>query len=56
MSNEHRARKRFGQNFLHDPNIIDRIGRAIAPRASESIPRFSSVVEIFLCPGNDHAM
>lgn len=25
MSNEHRARKRFGQNFLHDQNIIRRI-------------------------------
>lgn len=37
MSNEHRARKRFGQNFLHDSNIIDRIGRAISPRASDAL-------------------
>ncbi|WP_456380086.1 16S rRNA (adenine(1518)-N(6)/adenine(1519)-N(6))-dimethyltransferase RsmA [Thiolapillus sp.] len=27
----HRARKRFGQNFLHDPGVIDRIIRAINP-------------------------
>ncbi len=28
---EHRARKRFGQHFLHDPNIICNIVAAIAP-------------------------
>lgn len=28
---EHRARKRFGQNFLHDASIIDSIAAAIAP-------------------------
>ncbi|WP_298443625.1 16S rRNA (adenine(1518)-N(6)/adenine(1519)-N(6))-dimethyltransferase RsmA [uncultured Ferrimonas sp.] len=27
----HRARKRFGQNFLHDMNVIDRIVGAIGP-------------------------
>jgi len=27
----HRARKRFGQNFLHDPGIVDKIVRAVAP-------------------------
>ncbi len=32
-----RARKRFGQHFLHDPAIVDRILQAIAPRAGESI-------------------
>lgn len=31
----HRARKRFGQNFLHDPHIIGRIVKAIAPKASD---------------------
>ncbi|MCP4297599.1 MAG: 16S rRNA (adenine(1518)-N(6)/adenine(1519)-N(6))-dimethyltransferase, partial [Proteobacteria bacterium] len=25
----HRARKRFGQHFLHDNNIIDKIIRAV---------------------------
>ncbi|WP_426414704.1 16S rRNA (adenine(1518)-N(6)/adenine(1519)-N(6))-dimethyltransferase RsmA [Aestuariirhabdus sp. LZHN29] len=32
---EHRARKRFGQNFLHDAGVINRIIRAIAPKASD---------------------
>lgn len=29
---QHRARKRFGQNFLHDAGVIDRILRAIRAR------------------------
>jgi 16S rRNA (adenine1518-N6/adenine1519-N6)-dimethyltransferase len=33
----HRARKRFGQNFLHDPGIIRRIVASIAPRAGQRI-------------------
>lgn len=33
----HRARKRFGQHFLHDRNIIDRILRAIDPREGENL-------------------
>ncbi len=33
----HRPRKRFGQNFLVDRHVIDRIVRAIAPRATETI-------------------
>ena len=32
---QHRARKRFGQNFLHDSGVIDRIIRAIAPREGD---------------------
>lgn len=35
--NSHRARKRFGQNFLHDENIIARIVRAVTPRAGEHL-------------------
>jgi 16S rRNA (adenine1518-N6/adenine1519-N6)-dimethyltransferase len=34
---EHRARKRFGQNFLADPNIIRKIIDAIAPKAGETM-------------------
>jgi 16S rRNA (adenine1518-N6/adenine1519-N6)-dimethyltransferase len=34
---EHRARKRFGQNFLSDPNIIRRIVDAIRPQPGEHI-------------------
>jgi len=33
----HIARKRFGQNFLHDRSIIDKIVRAIAPKDGERI-------------------
>lgn len=33
----HRARKRFGQNFLHDPAVIARIGDAIAPAGEDVI-------------------
>ncbi|GMR08512.1 MAG: 16S rRNA (adenine(1518)-N(6)/adenine(1519)-N(6)) -dimethyltransferase RsmA [Gammaproteobacteria bacterium] len=33
----HRARKRFGQNFLHDPGIIQKIVLAIDPRPGEQL-------------------
>jgi 16S rRNA (adenine1518-N6/adenine1519-N6)-dimethyltransferase len=33
----HRARRRFGQNFLHDPRVIARIADAIDPREGQSI-------------------
>jgi len=33
----HQARKRFGQNFLHDPGVIERIIRAIHPKPDEAI-------------------
>ena len=33
----HRPRKRFGQNFLHDPGTIARIVAAIAPRSEEHL-------------------
>lgn len=33
----HQARKRFGQNFLHDQNIIRRIIEAVAPQDSDHI-------------------
>ncbi len=32
---EHKARKRFGQNFLHDKNIIHRLVAAINPKATD---------------------
>jgi len=32
---KHRARKRFGQNFLHDQQVIDRIIASIAPRPGD---------------------
>ncbi|MEJ2465236.1 MAG: 16S rRNA (adenine(1518)-N(6)/adenine(1519)-N(6))-dimethyltransferase RsmA [Candidatus Thiodiazotropha sp.] len=33
----HTPRKRFGQNFLHDPGIIRRIVQAIAPQADDNL-------------------
>ena len=33
----HRARKRFGQNFLNDPGVIQRIARAVHPREGERL-------------------
>ncbi len=34
---EHRARKRFGQNFLHDQSVIERIVRTINPAAEDNL-------------------
>ena len=34
---QHRARKRFGQHFLHDPRIIAKILAAVAPKVGESL-------------------
>jgi len=34
---EHRARKRFGQNFLEDIGVISAIGNAISPQPNEHI-------------------
>jgi len=33
----HKARKRFGQNFLHDQQVIDRIVASVAPKSSDLI-------------------
>jgi 16S rRNA (adenine1518-N6/adenine1519-N6)-dimethyltransferase len=35
MMNEHRPRKRFGQNFLQHPQVIQQIIAAIAPREDD---------------------
>ena len=37
MPLRHRARKRFGQNFLHDRQVIERIIASIAPAAGDLI-------------------
>mgnify|MGYP002629216425 CR=1 FL=1 len=34
---QHQARKRFGQNFLHDEHIIARIVKAITPQAGQKL-------------------
>ncbi len=33
----HKARKRFGQNFLHDEHVIEGIVRAIGPKEGENL-------------------
>jgi 16S rRNA (adenine1518-N6/adenine1519-N6)-dimethyltransferase len=37
IDSQHRARKRFGQNFLHDPGIITRIVNAINPGPHDNL-------------------
>lgn len=34
---QHRARKRFGQNFLHDQSVIQRIVESIAPQCGDHL-------------------
>ena len=33
----HQARKRFGQNFLHDQRVIEKIVRAVNPRHDDNV-------------------
>lgn len=48
----HKARKRFGQNFLIDQGIISRIVRAVAPRAEDLVveigPGKGAITELIL--------
>jgi len=39
MANQltHQARKRFGQNFLHDPGIIQRIVQSVSPQPGQRV-------------------
>ena len=37
MAEPHRARKRFGQNFLHDSGVVRHIVNSIAPRADDHL-------------------
>jgi len=37
VSGKHRARKRFGQNFLQDQGVIRQISRSIAPQPSDHL-------------------
>ncbi len=34
---DHAAKKRFGQNFLHDPNVIERILRSVNPQPGQTV-------------------
>jgi len=50
--NGHKARKRFGQNFLQDTGIIRKIVRAIAPQTSDHLieigPGMGAITELLL--------
>jgi len=46
----HRPRKRFGQNFLHDPVIIDRIINAIQPERSDALLEIGPGQGAITCP------
>lgn len=37
LSDQHQARKRFGQNFLVDEGVIERIVRALAPKPADNL-------------------
>lgn len=48
----HQARKRFGQNFLHDQGVISRIVRSINPKPGEALveigPGLGALTELLL--------
>jgi len=46
----HRAKKRFGQHFLHDPNIIRGIVAAINPKAGERVVEIGPGLGAMTCP------
>ena len=53
----HRARKRFGQNFLHDHGVINRILRGIAPREGQHlVDGLLGVLEMFLLESAHHGV
>jgi len=46
----HRPRKRFGQNFLHDPVIIHKIINAIQPAPSDALLEIGPGQGAITCP------
>ncbi|MCB1688958.1 MAG: 16S rRNA (adenine(1518)-N(6)/adenine(1519)-N(6))-dimethyltransferase RsmA [Halioglobus sp.] len=52
---KHRARKRFGQNFLHDASIIDAITAAVQPRPEQHLveigPGMGALTEALVSSG-----
>mgnify|MGYP000329994296 CR=1 FL=1 len=47
---KHIARKRFGQNFLIDTSIIDRIIQSINPQASDKLVEIGPGLGSLTCP------
>jgi len=50
MAIQHRARKRFGQNFLSDQSIIQRIIQSINPKSGERIIEIGPGLGALTCP------
>ena len=47
---QHKARKRFGQNFLTDPSVIDRIIQSINPKTDEHLVEIGPGLGALTCP------
>lgn len=47
---QHRARKRFGQNFLTDSTVIERIVQSINPQADETLVEIGPGLGALTCP------
>ena len=47
---QHRARKRFGQNFLTDTTVIDRIVHSINPQQSDKLVEIGPGLGALTCP------
>jgi len=50
MATQHRAKKRFGQNFLSDPGIIQRIIQSITPKPGERLIEIGPGLGALTCP------
>jgi len=50
MTVQHRARKRFGQNFLSDPGIIQRIIQSINPKPGQRLIEIGPGLGALTCP------
>jgi len=50
MAIHHRARKRFGQNFLSDPGIIQRIIQSINPKSGQRLIEIGPGLGALTCP------
>lgn len=49
-TDQHQARKRFGQNFLHDPAVVQRLVAAIAPRPEEVVLEIGPGLGVLTAP------
>ena len=47
---QHKARKRFGQNFLNDTSVIDRIIQSINPQPEDKLVEIGPGLGALTCP------